>query len=399
MPLLTGRNRLQSRAERNHDRPNTASQSHGPINLPEYESLSCPLDPTAIRELRQLAANKDTRKYQEQLNKSIELLSGSVRDLNDKYTDHKEKLKALQEKRGEREKNDREEAEEKAVLALKDEVPSISDECDLAVRSVIDMKVELEDDNEALRKTAEAAEAESLNRRRRTRAEDEDEDMEEAEIAKPLTLLQAAKDKTAADYASKSLYEKYGLNNDYIGFKRLWHDAVHGRDGKVLQDASRWFSQNGGDGEADDDDEDLIVAEEHLDIRCPLSLTVMKDPYTSAKCKHTFEKASIVEFLRDKPGRRARCPQTGCGREITISDFHPDPVMLRRIKRVQRESMADDEDDEEDVVDDEGDSQMKVTETREVKSEREGRGGGRRLLEEIEDEVIDDEPWLHVRSI
>lgn len=314
MPLLTGRNRLQSRAERNHGRPSTASQSHGPLNLPDYEPLSCPLDNAAIRELRTLATDKDTRKYREQLDKSIELLSGSVRDLNDKYTDHKEKLKTLQEKRGEREKNDRERAEEKAVLALKDEVPLITNECDLAIRSVIDMKVELEDDNDALRQTAEIAENESQDQRRGARGEDKDDDMEEPEITQPSTVLQLVRDKAVADYASKSLYEKYGLNNDYIGFKRLWHDAVHGRDGKALQDASRWFSENGGEGEADDDDEDLIVAEERLDIHCPLSMTVMKDPYTSAKCKHTFEKASIVEFLVTQPGRRARCPQTGCNK-------------------------------------------------------------------------------------
>lgn len=313
MPIIN--RRLQSTSERNRSRPSTSSSrahNDGPVELPDYEPLSTPLSPEAIRSLSQLSTNKDTRKYEEQLNKSIELLSASVRDLNDKYAERKDSLKRLQEKRGKNgEKNDRERAEEKAVLALKNDVPRLTDECDLAVRSVIDLKVELEDGKVALRETAQKVEQEA--RMRRGRAEDEDDDMADADFLGPIEVLKETKAKAAENYASMTLYEKYGVNNDYIGFKRLWHDAVHGADGKPLPDASKWFSQNGGEDEGDDDD-DLIVAEEHLDIHCPLSMVVMQDPYTSTVCKHTFEKDSIVQFLRTKPGGRARCPQTGCNK-------------------------------------------------------------------------------------
>ncbi|KAI1374449.1 zinc-finger of the MIZ type in Nse subunit-domain-containing protein [Hypoxylon crocopeplum] len=405
MSRLPGRSRLQSGAERHRERdrgrpsaaPSHSQQNVGPVELPEYEPLSCPLSAESIRGLAQLSTNKDTRNYEEQLKKSLELLSGSVRDLNDKYSERKENLKGLQEKRGEKpEKSDRERAEEKAVLALKNDVPLLTNECDLAVRSIIDLKVELEDGNVALRDTARRVETEAANAagRRRARGDDGDEDMADADITGPMSLLQEAREAAASEYASKSLYQKYGLNNDYVGFKRLWHDAVHGDEGKPLPDASKWFSQNGGDGEADDEDDDLIVAEEHLDIHCPLSMTVMQDPYTSQKCKHTFEKDSIVQFLRAQPGGRARCPQTGCNKEVSISDFHPDPVMLRRIKRqqgTQRANISDGDEDEEDDADADGDSPMKGTPARKVKSEREGRGRGRRLVEDIEDDEGEEE--------
>lgn len=338
MPLLSGSRRLQSAAERNRSRPSTAPSSHSqhgdePAELPDYEPPTFPLNVEYRCKLSQLSSNRDTRKYEEQLNKSIELLSDSVRDLNDKYAERKSVLQRLREKRGEGgEKTDRERAEEKAVLMLKSTVPQLTDECDHAVRSVIDLKIELEDSGKALKETERQVEVGTANavQRRSGRGGDDDDvddddDMPDAntpEIIGPLQLLQKAKEQAAVDNASRTLYEKYGLNNDYIGFKRLWHDAVE-RDGKPLPDASRWFAQNGGHDEADDD-EDLIIAEEHVDVRCPLSMVVMQDPYTSRKCKHTFEKNSIVQFLRSQPHGRARCPQTGCGKVRTPTTY-PDP--------------------------------------------------------------------------
>ncbi|KAI0847311.1 zinc-finger of the MIZ type in Nse subunit-domain-containing protein [Daldinia vernicosa] len=398
MPLLSGSRRLQSGAERNRDRPSISSsrtqQDNGPVELPDYEPLACPLSAEAIRALTQLSTSKDTRKYEEQLNKSIELLSASVRDINDKYEERKESLKSLQEKRaGRDEKNDRERAEEKAVLALKNDVPMLTNECNLAVQSVIDLKIELEDSNLALRGTAQKVEVEATNatRRQRHRGDDEDDEMADVNITSPIMLLQRAKEGAAEEYASKTPYERYGTNNDYVGFKRIWHDAVHGRGNKPLPDASKWFSQNGGEDEASED-EDIIVAEEHLDIHCPLSMAVMKDPYTSIKCKHTFEKDSIIQFLQTQRGR-ARCPQTGCNKEVTVSDFHPDPVMLRRIKRQlasQRAGMADEDEDEdgnededEQDVDAEGDSHISATPGRNVKSERQGRDRGQQLIDDL----------------
>ncbi|KAI1504711.1 zinc-finger of the MIZ type in Nse subunit-domain-containing protein [Biscogniauxia marginata] len=392
---MSSRNRLLSGAERNHGRSSTSSsrpqQNRGPSRLPEYESLSCPLDANSRAALAQLSTNQDTRKYEEHLKQSITLLTNSVRDINDKYVKRKETLKILQEKRGgDGEKGDRERAEEKAVLMLKGEVPQLTDECDLAVRDVIDLKIELEDGRHALQETVRKVEFESANAARREEAQGDDEDDDEMtdanlpDVKGPLQILKGAKARSADDYSSRTLYERYGLNNDYVGFKGMWHDAVHGSDGKPLPDASKWFTQNGSDA---DEDEDLVVAEEHVSIHCPLSMVVMQDPYTSRKCKHTFEKTAIVEFLRSQPERKAQCPQTGCDKEVSIKDFYADQVMLRKIKRAQaRPAVEDDDDDDDDAADNtglSGDSSMQMTQHRKVKP---GRDRGRQLDEDIEDD-------------
>ena len=46
-----------------------------------------------------------------------------------------------------------------------------------------------------------------------------------------------------------------------------------------------------------DDDEDLIVASERISTKCPLTLLTMKDPVTSQKCPHSFEKEAILSMI------------------------------------------------------------------------------------------------------
>ncbi|KAI1088272.1 zinc-finger of the MIZ type in Nse subunit-domain-containing protein [Rostrohypoxylon terebratum] len=398
--LQTGRPRPSSTTQ------STASTSRrqGPTPLPEYEPLSYPLSAPQIRELQALSAGKDARGYAAHLGKSVELLSAAVRDINDRSAERSRALKRLQEKRAEtgaEEKNDRERAEEKAVLVLKGEVPALTEACEGAVRDVIDRKVELEDENMAVGATAVKLEDEM--RRLGARGVDEvdevDEEMEGPEGQEwrdTMVLLGRAKEMAKREYDAKSMYEKYGHNNDYIGFKRLWHDAVHGDDGKPLPDASKWFGQNGGE-EDEDEDEELVIAGEQLDIHCPLSMAVMQDPYTSSVCKHTFEKNSITQFLMNQPGRRARCPQTGCNKVVTIKDFQPDPVRLRLIKRRLAAERNEDDDDDEgggegDTIDADGDTSMRVIQDRVVKKERTEGGRGRRQAEEMDlDEDEEDE--------
>ncbi|CAJ2505480.1 Uu.00g128740.m01.CDS01 [Anthostomella pinea] len=405
---MSSRGRLQSGAQRNRGRPSAASssqvpQANGPAQLPEYEPPSCPLNTEARRALAELSRNQDTRKYEDELNKSISLLTSSVGNINDRYSTRKGSLRRMQEKReqSQAEKNEREWAEEKAVLALRVDVPQLTDECDRAVRDVIDLRIELEDGKQALKDTVRRVEAETANavqwkaaRDARDNAageEDEDEDMADAEpdVVGPTRILRHEKKKAADDYATKTLHERYGLNNDYVGFKSMWHDAIHGQDGKPLPDATRWFTQNGGDGDGDDDeDEDLVLAEEHISINCPLSMVVMDQPYTSRKCKHTFNKPAIAEFLRGHQGGRAMCPQTGCNKEVSLADFYSDQVILRKIKRAQASETKPDVEDDEDENDadgegnDDGDDSITMTQQWDIKQER-ARARGMQLIADI----------------
>ncbi|KAI1326785.1 hypothetical protein F5Y16DRAFT_374026 [Xylariaceae sp. FL0255] len=442
--------RLLSRAERNRGRESAAASSRTPqaqrrrrnetpsaTELPEYEPPSCPLSRDARQALAELSTNSaDTREYEAQLKKSVALLTTSVRDINDRYVQRKDTLKRLRQRRqgqsasqgedgedgsGGDKRSAREKDEEAALKRLREKVPGLTEECDFAVQQVIDYRVALDDNREAItntmRKVEEecsaviaAAAANRVEHHSDSEGEDDDDDMNGSptpkaaknnspqpmpDIKGPLRILKREKQTLSEVYNSKSLTQKYAQDNDYIGFKRMWWDAVHGEDGKPLPDASRWFNSGGNDDEEEeDDDEDLVIAQEHVSIYCPLTLVVMSQPYTSKTCKHTFEKSAIVDYLRTQSGGRGTCPVPGCNEQVTIQDFADDPVMIRKIKREQQAQEArDDEDeeqddekdndDEEEDGDGDGDVSMNAPPpARGIKAER-ARDRGRELLASV----------------
>lgn len=300
--------------------PSSARQDRrsGPLEMPEYEPPSCPLDGRSRRKILDLASQQLSNKYSEQLASTLKLLEEGVRDINDNYADRKHKLKTFQDKRREKGGGDDDEPSEQervlkdAVLKLRDVVPELTAESEEAVRDVIDWQVEVEDEKTALREIQTLLEDEASAAQIYLEANNDDDDPPGVKGAR--TLLAEVREAQAEDYNSKSMYQKYGLNNDYIHFKGMWHDAVHSHSKEEkappLPDATKWFSQDG-DGGADDSDEDLIVAGEVQDYRCPLSMVVMEEPYTSKVCKHSFEKLAIMEYL-PRNGVPKQCPLPGC---------------------------------------------------------------------------------------
>ncbi|GAW13845.1 hypothetical protein ANO14919_032350 [Xylariales sp. No.14919] len=409
MPLISGtqRNRGRPRPSSPSSSSSHAQPKRRATRLPDYEPPSYPLDNVSRRELAELSNNVDTRKYEEQLKQSITLLTNNVRDINDRYVKKRHELEKFRKRQRAQSEDDGENpetrqrgrAEEEAVMRLREAVPALTAECESAVRNVIDLRVELEDGRKAIQDTVRKAELERANAVEEDQeggdngATDEDDDLimrnTQHGILGPLRILKNEREKAAADYATRSLEERYAVDNDYIGFKRLWWDAVHSVDGKPLPDASRWFTRNsaGGDDSGDDEEEDLVIAEEHISIYCPLSMVVMEEPYTSSVCKHTFNKPAIVQFLRSQPGHVAQCPQTGCSKEISVKDFYDDQVMLRKIKRAQAEKERQGEEGEdEDGVDIE-DSTLQP---RSIKAER-ARERGNQLLANLKLDPEEDD--------
>lgn len=341
MPLLSGAQRNRNRGRPRPSSPSRAQQDKRAAQLPDYEPPSFPLNNASRRALAELAKNTDTRVYEDQLKQSITLLTNNVRDINDRYVKRKEELANLKKQNRAKSEDDAEDtdarkrarAEEAAIVRLREAVPALTTECESAIRGVIDLRVELEDGRKAIldtvRKTevelerANAADKGQEGGENRGKTDDDDDDdgdfvMGNAQqgLLGPLRIWKNEQEKAVADYATRSLEQRYAVDNDYIGFKRLWWDAAHAVDGKPLPDPSRWFTGNhaGGDDDEDDEEEDLVIAEEHISIYCPLSMVIMEEPYTSTVCKHTFNKPAIVQFLLSQPGHRAKCPQTGCSK-------------------------------------------------------------------------------------
>lgn len=317
------------------------------VALPDYEPLSFPLSDTARRELLELANNRGAGPYETQLKDSIRHLGNSVSDLNERLRRSQDRLATVRERREEKGTNKTAEEErlEEQMPEFENDVENLTRESERALRDTIDRKVELEDEAAALEDLSTTATtntiaqtrsaAASQSRRRRAdemtsddEAADAKDDDQEGPVTSVVDTFRELRTKKRAEYTGLSAHQRYALNNDYAGFKKLWHEAAAGEDGPPLPDASRWFLSNGepdmtipGHGGEDgsfDDDEDVAVSRENISINCPLTLLPMTEPYRSRKCPHTFEKAAILDYL---PLRgECQCPQTGCS-QVRLSSL------------------------------------------------------------------------------
>jgi hypothetical protein len=131
----------------------------------------------------------------------------------------------------------------------------------------------------------------------------------------------------------------------------------------------------------EDDDGDVEIAAERVSLRCPITFLPFKDPLTSRKCPHSFEKDAILDMLRlsskylpftadhevelsqirdryalerkkrEIGTRTIECPVCSC--TLTEADLRPDPVLLRKVKRLEaarkrQQNPASDSEEEED---------------------------------------------------
>ncbi|KAL7924818.1 zinc-finger of the MIZ type in Nse subunit domain-containing protein [Trichoderma austrokoningii] len=390
------------------------------VALPSYEPLSCPLSDTARRQLIELSNSRGAAPYEAQLKESIRHIGLSVSDLHERLRRNKDRLAIISERRERKgtDKTAEEERLEQQVPEFEKDAERLTRESERALRETIDRKAELEDEASVLEELSTTATTNSIaqtrsaaatqsRRRRANRVGSDDEEQEEGGAApvdqmdedaqEPvISAVDAFRDlraKKRAEYAGLSVHQRYGLNNDYIGFKKLWHEAAAGEDGPPLPDASRWFDSNGepdmtipgGDAQNGslDDDEEVAVSRENISINCPLTLRPMNEPYRSRKCPHVFEKAAILDYL---PLRgELQCPQTGCSQNFSRArfehEFFLDEAMKMRIQRSrQAEQNRQDMDDEDE---DDADESLLVSSQRQARG---GRGRGRGVKRETKRE-------------
>ncbi len=304
-------------------RSGRSSSPAAPPELPPYEEPSCPLDATAKKALADIANNRlSTRKYETHLKQSAEHLKESVSTLNDRLYERKRELQRLVQRRQEKhlaEKTEQEEAEEHAAEMLENEVPGLTDEIEVAFREILDRQAELQDERDAITAVAGQLYAEpqpSSYRESLNAASGDGEDSQERLHTGAIELLKRARKTKAAEYDKLSMHQKYAMHNEYVNFRRTLHDALHPDDDVALPDASAWFDREGQptirrshSKTADASDDDLVIDREVISFACPLTLRTMEEPFSNNKCKHTFEKSAIFEYLARGP---QRCPQTGC---------------------------------------------------------------------------------------
>ncbi|KAH2222746.1 hypothetical protein KXV58_007229 [Aspergillus fumigatus] len=317
---------------------------------------------------------------------------------------------AKQEREDGSEDDDDDDGEERHRLArLEEQVQSVTEELEARMRQTIDAEVKLEGLKGVLADMAKEAEkatvagagartAQLRSRRTRRRQGDDEGDQDPEEEGDedyeatpepqmpgipPSRRLEQKLDEESARWAGQSLTQRYSTNNAYIGFYRIVHDAKHpGDDIPPLPHSSTWFAhmedphatttstteqtsarrtrQRRSPSPADSDE--IAIERERISLRCPLTLLPFRDPVTSTKCPHSFEREAITDMIAHSPttvpgpssrgGRRNRirsvkCPV--CSVVLTAEDLRSDPVLLRRVRRAEAASQREAEDDELDA--------------------------------------------------
>ncbi|KAI6784519.1 E3 SUMO-protein ligase-like protein [Emericellopsis cladophorae] len=328
----------------------------------DYEPPSFPLSAEAINNIQKLSNGRDASDlwstYKDQVKEALRNLGHSVYDMNDRVKQQQRALAKMQADRAKHgtEKSDDEEKLEQHITALQSEVDELTQRSEFAVRTCIDRNNAIEDDKTILGDLYTQSHANFHQRRCRG-----DEDNVEAPAESVLTALQQQRAEKNSHWASLENRRKYAQHNDYIAFKKLWHDGAVGDDGPPLADSSKWFKPDGAPvmvalgssrGPAEDEsDEDIAVAREVVSLNCPLTLRPLEEPYSNTKCKHTFEKDAIKDYLRNATSQ-VQCPQTGCAEIFSWrtfrDDFYLDQAVLRRIQRAKQAKDNDEMDDDSD---------------------------------------------------
>ncbi|KAL2797698.1 zinc-finger of the MIZ type in Nse subunit-domain-containing protein [Aspergillus keveii] len=305
---------------------------------------------------------------------------------------------------------------EEEVARLKEfeeKVRGVTEKLDGSMRTAIDSEVKIDALGVVLNGLQREAEANAAagggtqiprQRRRRTRraGSDEEEAEDEGDLYEATpeaeegddehSLTRKLEERMAKDHEKwedLSLTERYSENNSYIGFYRIIHEAKHpGDDPPPVPHASIWFShledpnarsskrRNSSSAptrrntrqqrqrSASTDSDDLAIERERISLKCPLTLLLFKDPVTSTKCPHSFERAAITDMIsrsgltvpapadsgsggRPRRARAVKCPV--CSEVLTANDLREDLVLLRRVRRAEaalRREREEEEDDE-----------------------------------------------------
>ncbi|EGC28591.1 hypothetical protein DICPUDRAFT_90873 [Dictyostelium purpureum] len=125
-------------------------------------------------------------------------------------------------------------------------------------------------------------------------------------------------DKYLSDYKLPLNIEHYRNHKDFKQLKREICDV----NGKKNEDALG-------------EDEDLIVASQTFNIHCPISTTILQDPYKSLVCNHIFSKAAIFSMF-SRNSNSIRCPVAGCSKTIMKNQIQAAPEINDMVKRELR---------------------------------------------------------------
>jgi len=358
--------------------PSSIARRSVGTELPPYQPPSFPLNLAARQALAELSRKYSTDRIDAKLKTAAINLHEGAGDINERLreinlnhqTRLKRKAKETAEDGDKDEEDDNEEAE--YLQQTRTRIEKMTGAMEKSIRKVIDGHAHIDAIDVALKHTkdkattsASAIQATQMSTQRSMRGtnpDDSDDDGPTQTNAPPPSLtpafettLWSRKDR----YLATSHHARYAAHNNYINFKRVVHDAQHPDENVPIPNSSTWFSvaegapQPGETAAGDDDsDDDIAIAGAKTSTKCPITFLEFKEPVTSIKCPHSYERYAIEDMINRvrppaparrgnpavPPGWRATvtCPVAGCDHILGKDDVRPDPVLVRRIKRIQR---------------------------------------------------------------
>ncbi|EEP76355.1 predicted protein [Uncinocarpus reesii 1704] len=344
------------------------------IVIPNYERQTYPLDDEANVEIQEILQSEEFANFDLHLRRLAEALTSTAGEVNDALADAKGRYERQKRKREEEKANEDGDGDDDRTAA--DDEPDGNHIEDLEMRVDVTTK-KLEEEMRRLVDSEGGAVEEVLPATEH--------------IGNQLKERQA-------QWENLSLTQRYTTNNAYIGFYRIVHDSKHlGDDITPLPHPSTWLShietpetagsssrparQERGSAAGNPDD-DVAIERERLSIRCPITLLPFKDPVTSTKCPHSFERTAIEDMISrstetmlvplpntNNGRRRVRCIKCPvCSAQLALQYLRHDPVLLRRVRRaLETAAMDEEEANNAEAVDEEEDDQDMAIDTKESK--------------------------------
>lgn len=326
--------------------------------LPPYNKPSYPLDSEAQRALRELNG-RTLGEVKKQNEAAITTIRSTAESVNDMLSEHKRYFDARSKKWDAGKKLDEKEDEEATMVDLQQKVDEVTAKLEESMRAIIDSSVAAQRIEEALEWLRQNAlqQLEDEYNTQTTQRQTQRLQMQQIEgsdtgsdggfqmdegptpgptpLGGPRVALTGAfemftdrMERMKTDYTSRSLTARYAKHNEYRDFKRVVHDARHGDNGPVLGHEDTWFTEAGEprlgvtqtrSGAFDDDDDDIVMDKATISTKCPITFQQFKEPYTSNKCPHTFERNAILDMIRRSGSnfgrggaRSVACPIPGC---------------------------------------------------------------------------------------
>ncbi|KAK3667862.1 hypothetical protein LTR22_001307 [Elasticomyces elasticus] len=361
---------------------NTTQRTTGPrpgIALPEYEPPTFSLTPAAQRQIAELMRSRNLEKLDKHLEDAQSAIGHAAADINDRLTQGRKTYAKRKRPNAEPSSQDGEAAtanddEEAArdLAELERKVTAMTSRMEESMRKMIDSKAGVAHITHSLAQTHDDArmnatqaatqQARPQRRARRNSASgSEDEDEDEVQPFTPTDPSGGTQPQTApVEVFRKNLEDaKTRYQSTSLSFKQMIHDAQNPGEELPPPDPRTFFPEEGeqpapgvtstrrGQDAEEDSDDDIAISRATISTKCPLTLRTFEDPLSSKLCSHTFEASAITELLRNSPTRGSvQCPCGGCRETLTAKDLHRDPVLIRKLKRIQRAKELEEEDAE-----------------------------------------------------